>query len=116
MAMNTIKRKCPKCSGEMEKGILGTGGCSQELNWGKNSIKYRVNNLQVDTLVCLDCGFIENYVPATVLARLPEPVPCAICTGEIVRELELKRCNCGKCYHIRCVIKEAQCRNCGKIW
>ena len=114
--MNILRKKCPKCKGEMERGIIRTDGRQPEINWGKNSNRFKKNNIPINTFVCIDCGLVENYIPFDLLKKLKEPAVCFACSERITREIEMQRCKCGKAYHMKCVVKDIQCRSCEKIW
>jgi len=67
--------KCPKCSGEMESGLLldrshGTTGGAFPMVWaeaendklfGVEANKNAPGQYQVDSYRCASCGFIELY-------------------------------------------------------
>ena len=67
-------KTCPKCSGEMIKGLLfhtdGThkfklGWISGEIRsgfWGGTTIKSDKKPEDIEQYSCEDCGYIESYV------------------------------------------------------
>ena len=58
--------KCPKCDGEMEKGVYG-GLWGSLAPWAKGSFYFNwigPKNTQENVVAyrCIKCGFIENYI------------------------------------------------------
>jgi len=54
--------KCPKCSSEMKKGIVG--GANRKVQWGTgfNQLLGTVDSAQeLDAYKCEKCGYVEIY-------------------------------------------------------
>jgi hypothetical protein len=57
-------KKCAKCEGEMEEGILKPKGGAPTLEWGSNVNWTGVgvkNATDVTTYKCKNCGYLESY-------------------------------------------------------
>jgi predicted nucleic-acid-binding Zn-ribbon protein len=59
-------KKCPKCSSEMEKGLMLTPGAVVGVRWQRGEPNKWFNMLnklpKVDAFRCVKCGYLENYV------------------------------------------------------
>lgn len=58
--------KCPKCQGEMEKGLMLTPGGVVGVRWSKGEPGFFgtvvINKPKIFAYSCSKCGFIESYV------------------------------------------------------
>ena len=52
-------------------------------------------------------------VKSATTFRIDEPMPCAICYGNISSGLQAARCSCGNISHLSCGIKIGRCPYCG---
>ncbi len=69
MAGPKVKR-CPKCKGEMEEGVLldHSDFGSQPQEWAQNGAVFMgvgwIKRINIISYRCTKCGFLENYASA----------------------------------------------------
>jgi predicted nucleic acid-binding Zn ribbon protein len=60
------ENKCPKCNGEMKKGLMMAPGAVQGVRWLKgepNKLFNFINKLpKIAAFSCEQCGYMENFV------------------------------------------------------